>query len=266
MGMPRPGSAVGNYPKSMSNAFQGGVMGNAYANSNTASVYMDSGFGYNSNSAANMTIRGAMPLASNTAMMGVPGMPTASGRATPVIGSPSQHIYSGDTYDVMSYAAGPSPPIPQADYSAAFGMPGTMPPAYDPRTSQMMVSHSSPMTPMMMPSYTSQQMMLPQRAASPATMGGMPDYFVQGNGAMMYSGQLQQQQQQMMMMGGGVSDEAIANQVSNIIATADLMTTSKKLVREQLARDIGLSPEETKARQAFINACINSELSKRTGS
>ncbi|KAI7833728.1 chitin synthase-domain-containing protein [Kickxella alabastrina] len=170
----------------------------------------------------------------------------------------------GDTYDVMSYAAGPSPPIPQADYSAAFGMPGTMPPAYDPRTSQMMVSHSSPMTPMMMPSYTGQQMMMPQRAASPATTGGMPDYFVQGNGAMMYGGQLQQQQQQMMMMGGGVSDEAIANQVSNIIATADLMTTSKKLVREQLARDIGLSPEETKARQAFINACINSELSKRT--
>ncbi|KAJ1843153.1 hypothetical protein LPJ57_009826, partial [Coemansia sp. RSA 486] len=59
---------------------------------------------------------------------------------------------------------------------------------------------------------------------------------------------------------------AIANHVAHIIATADLMTTSKKLVREQLARDLGLPAEEARSRQAFINSCINTELAKRTAS
>ncbi|KAJ2483620.1 Chitin synthase, class 6, partial [Coemansia sp. RSA 2052] len=81
----RPGSAVGNYPRSMSGAVHAG----GYATSNTASVYMDNGFGYNSNSAANMMIR---PLGGNM----LP--PTMSGRATPVMGSPP-HAYSGETYD-----------------------------------------------------------------------------------------------------------------------------------------------------------------------
>ncbi|KAJ1671676.1 hypothetical protein GGF38_000623, partial [Coemansia sp. RSA 25] len=139
----RPGSAVGNYPRSMSGAVHAG----GYATSNTASVYMDNGFGYNSNSAANMMIR---PLGGNM----LP--PTMSGRATPVMGSPP-HAYSGETYDVMSYAAGGSP-TPQTDYAAAtFAMP-MMPPAYDPRTSQMMVSQGTPPAGMLMP----------QRAASPA--------------------------------------------------------------------------------------------------
>ncbi|KAJ2354040.1 hypothetical protein H4S02_013218, partial [Coemansia sp. RSA 2611] len=66
--------------------------------------------------------------------------------------------------------------------------------------------------------------------------------------------------------GPAVSDEAIASQIAHIISTANLMTTSKKVVREQLARDLGLTPEDTRARHAFINACISSELAKRTGS
>ncbi|KAJ2639102.1 hypothetical protein GGF40_001131 [Coemansia sp. RSA 1286] len=275
MSVARPGSAVGNYPKSMSNAFSGGAFGGGYAGSNTASVYMDSGFGYNSNSAANMTIRPGMPLVGNTAPMGTPGLMTglvsASGRATPVIGSPPAHAYSGDAYDVMSYAAGGSPPMPQGEFpsqpmpTAGFGMVGPKPPAYDPRTSQMMVPQGTP--PMQtMPSFGGHQTINPQRTASPAmamnNAGGLPEYFSQGgNGTMMYGGQMQQPQ-----VGGSVSDEAIANHVAHIIATADLMTTSKKLVREQLARDLGLSAEEARSRQAFINSCINTELAKRTAS
>ncbi|KAI9503711.1 chitin synthase-domain-containing protein [Coemansia spiralis] len=267
----RPGSAVGNYPKSMSGVFNGGPIG-SYAHSNTASVYMDGGFGYNSNSAANMTIRN-MGMVGNTAPMGmpgvVPGMVAHSGRATPIAGSPpllqqhhqqQSHAYSGDAYDVMSFAAGGA--SPQADYTAAFGAAGVaMPPAYDPRTSQMMSAGA--------PGFGA-HMVVPQRAASPAMMGGLPDYFPQNNMAaanpMMYPGGVASP-----AMGPdgqqyrNVSDEAIASHVANIIATADLMTTSKKLVREQLARDLGLSPEELKARQAFINSCINNELAKRTG-
>ncbi|KAJ2475393.1 hypothetical protein IWW47_006509, partial [Coemansia sp. RSA 2052] len=209
------------------------------------------------------------------------------------------------TYDVMSYAAGGSP-TPQTDYAAAtFAMP-MMPPAYDPRTSQMMVSQGTPPAGMLMP----------QRAASPAVAGGLPEYFAQGNnGAMMFNGGGHQSMysasgghQSMYLASGGalvpmqqpppgapltslsdsalqfpgvsssssaasrglggpaVSDDAIASQIAHIISTANLMTTSKKVVREQLARDLGLTPEDTRARHAFINACINSELAKRTSS
>ncbi|KAJ1799460.1 hypothetical protein LPJ59_001812 [Coemansia sp. RSA 2399] len=249
----RPGSAVGNYPKSMSGVFQSGPVG-GYANSNTASVYMDGGFGYTANSAANMTFR-------NMGQMVPPGghsgMPTASGRATPVMASPP-HAYSGDAYDVMSYAATTASP-PQADYSGVFGgTVGALPPAYDPRASQMMAAGLNNVGGFV------PQMVASQRAASPAVVGGaLPEYFVQANvvpGSGFMSADAQQQQQQ-----HSVSDEAVASHIAHIIATADLMTTSKKLVREQLARDLGISPDEIKARQVFINGCINNELAKRTG-
>ncbi|KAJ1874252.1 hypothetical protein LPJ55_001625 [Coemansia sp. RSA 990] len=226
----RPGSAVGNYPKSMGNAFPMG--NNGYAASNTGSVYMDSGLGYNS-TGANLNIRSQMPMLGGAAPL--------SGRATPVIGSPpQQHAYSGDAYDVMSYAAGSSPL--QNDY------PAVMPPAYDPRASQLIMP-GQPM-PMNNGAFAGQQQQLPppmmatQRAASPA-MSSLPDYFSQ-------------------VGGNSVSDDIIANHIASIIATADLMTTSKKQVREQLARDLNLSPEDIRARHAFINSCISSELAKRT--
>ncbi|KAJ2856150.1 hypothetical protein GGI22_003905, partial [Coemansia erecta] len=256
----RPGSAVGNYPKSMSGVFQGGPAG-GYANSNTASVYMDGGFGYTANSAANMTFRN---MAGNMGQMvppgAHPGMPTASGRATPVMASPP-HAYSGEAFDVMSYAATTASP-PQADYSGVFGgTVGALPPAYDPRASQMMAAGPNNVGGFV------PQMVASQRAASPAVMGGtLPEYFMQanavpGSGFMNTDAQQQQQQQQQ----HSVSDEAIASHIAHIIATADLMNTSKKLVREQLARDLGISPDEIKARQVFINGCINNELAKRTG-
>ncbi|KAJ2614266.1 hypothetical protein H4S08_001792 [Coemansia sp. RSA 1365] len=244
----RPGSAVGNYPKSMGNVFPGG----GYANSNTASVYMEGGFGYNSNSAANMTIRNAMPMVGNNAQMPVPGtMPgMISGRATPIAGSPlPQHAYSGDAYDVMSYAASTSPQH-QEHLGGFAAVPGAMPPAYDPRTSQMM-THGMPQMPIAGGFMAPQPILTPQRAVSPA-MSNLPDYFTQtvpGDG----------------QSGRGVSDEAISSHVAAIIATADLMATSKKQVREQLARDLGLSQEETRARHAFINSCISTELARRTG-
>ncbi|KAJ2167852.1 hypothetical protein GGH15_001828 [Coemansia sp. RSA 562] len=197
----RPGSAVGNYPKSMGNAFMP-----TYPTSN-ASVYMDSGLTYAPGS--NLTVR---------------AHPMQPGHATPVGSPPQQHAYSGDAYDVMSYAAG-SPMQPEY---APFAH---MPPAYDPRASQIMHNaHGQAFGPNMA-----------QRAASP--MGMLPDYFPQGP----------------------VTDEAIAVHVASIIATADLMTTSKKQVREQLARDLNLSPDDVRARHAFINSCITTELAKRTG-
>ncbi|KAJ1832615.1 hypothetical protein LPJ63_003395 [Coemansia sp. RSA 2711] len=213
----RPGSAIGNYPKSMSNAFPG--MSAPYAGSNVASVYMD-GLNYNPNS--NLTIRSQMPMHPATPGMMPAGMPQ-SGRATPVGSPPQQHAYSGDAFDVMSYAAGSSPLQPDV-----VGMP----PAYDPRTSQVLVQQ--------MPGFAQQMPMPMHRSASPAML---PDYFPNQP----------------------VTDEAIASHVASIIATADLMSTSKKQVREQLARDLGLSPEDVRTRHAFINACIGNELAKRTG-
>ncbi|KAJ2160693.1 hypothetical protein GGF46_002050 [Coemansia sp. RSA 552] len=234
----RPGSAVGNYPKSMGQAFNNG---GGYASSNTASVYMDGGFGYNSNSAANMTFRHNMPVAGGA----MPGAAPLSGRATPVAGSPP-HAYSGDAYDVMNYAAANSPMQPE--YGGAFGGAG-MPPAYDPRISMM----GPPAAPQMVGGFAaSQSMMTAQRAASPA-MTGVPDYFPPAMGAMPGGA------------GQGVTDEAIAGHIASIIATADLMATSKKQVREQLARDLGLSPEDIRAHHTLINSCITSELAKRTG-
>ncbi|KAJ2347822.1 Chitin synthase, class 6, partial [Coemansia erecta] len=213
----RPGSAVGNYPKSMSNAFPG--MAPMYPASNPASVYMDSGLTYNPG--ANLTVR-SQPM-------------PPSGRQTPLIGSPpQQHAYSGDAYDVMSYAAGTSPM--QAEYPAPFAMP----PAYDPRASQILSAQGTP--PMPMPGFVAHPQLTPQRAASPMT--ALPDYFPQQ---------------------GAVSDDVIANHIANIISTADLMSTSKKQVREQLARDLNLSPDDVRARHALINSCIASELAKRTG-
>ncbi|KAJ2700835.1 hypothetical protein H4R19_005447 [Coemansia spiralis] len=227
----RPGSAVGNYPKSMGNPFA--AAGGGYASSNTASVYMDGaggGFGYNSASGANIAIHGSgvggMPM-----MPHIPGTAPMSGRATPVMRSPPHpQVYTADAYDVMAYAAS-SPPPAAPDHLAGFpAVPMGMPPAYDPRLSQLLPPQSyrgvSPAPGMLMDGYT---MSAPYGAPR------------------------------------AVSDDQIGAHIAAIIAGGDLMAMSKKQVREQAARDLGLSPEEAKARQPWMNACIAAELAKRTG-
>ncbi|KAJ1966322.1 hypothetical protein GGI12_000165 [Dipsacomyces acuminosporus] len=279
MAVARPGSAIGNVPKSMGGAFNGANAG--YAPSNTASVYMDNGFGYGSNSAGNMTIRSTMPLVSNMAMP-APGSAMAvdhNGRATPATNVTSPHVYSGETYDMMSYAAASSPPL---DYSASYSggsttglIPASVPPGYDPRTGQLMMGSQStpPLAMAQAAPVFNTQMLPPQHVGSPA-IGGMPEYSSPAGGSAAYapySGTVTSAVQQQLgaasstALRSGVSDETIAMQIANIIASVDLMATSKKQVREQLARDLGLSSEDLKARHAFVNSCIGAELAKRSG-
>ncbi|KAJ2390985.1 hypothetical protein H4S02_001561 [Coemansia sp. RSA 2611] len=61
----------------------------------------------------------------------------------------------------------------------------------------------------------------------------------------------------------GVSDEVLAARVAEIIATTDLMTITKKQVRQQIMMRFGLSADEEKARRDFINQRITSELERR---
>ncbi|KAJ1730504.1 hypothetical protein LPJ61_002974 [Coemansia biformis] len=244
----RPGSAIGNYPKSMGNAFATAAAG-GYASSNTASVYMDGGgFGYNSASAANIAIHGS----TLGAMHAMPGAAPLSGRSTPAIGSPPHpQLYTSDAYDAMAYAA-TSPP-PPVDHAGAFpSMPMGMPPAYDPRTSQVLSVHGG---------FLPQQ---PIRGVSPAPGGLLhPDSHALGGVGM---AGMPMQMPGFQYGPRPVSDEQIASHIAAIIAGGDLMAMSKKQVREQAARSLGLSPEEAKTRQPWMNACIASELAKRTGS
>ncbi|KAJ2897602.1 hypothetical protein GGI21_004929 [Coemansia aciculifera] len=61
----------------------------------------------------------------------------------------------------------------------------------------------------------------------------------------------------------GVSDGQLAGRVSEIIATTDLMSITKKQVRQNLMAQFGLSPDEEKARRDFINQRIAYELEIR---
>ncbi|KAJ2442629.1 hypothetical protein GGF42_006890 [Coemansia sp. RSA 2424] len=64
----------------------------------------------------------------------------------------------------------------------------------------------------------------------------------------------------------GVADAQLAVRVSEIIATTDLMSITKKQVRQNLMAQFGLSPDEEKARRDFINQCITQELELRQSS
>ncbi|KAJ2785710.1 hypothetical protein H4R18_000401 [Coemansia javaensis] len=253
----RPGSAIGNFPKSMGNAFASNVMAGGYASSNTASVYMDGppggggGFGYGSGSVPNVAFHGgpaAPPLLGNAAPMAAP----LSGRATPVVGSPPHtQLYSADAYDALAYASGGSPQHQDVTSMFPAAPAGMMPPAYDPRTSMMMPAPGGGAGGVFM----GQQPMA--RAASPA-MGMMHDGYAPAP--------MVPDAHQPAAGSRTVTDEQIANHIAAIIAGADLMNTSKKQVRGQVARDLGMSPDEAKARYAWMNACITAELAKRAGS
>ncbi|KAJ2755481.1 hypothetical protein IWQ56_006406 [Coemansia nantahalensis] len=172
---------------------------------------------------------GTMPM-----MPAMPSIGPMSGRATPVTGSPPHpQVYSTDAYDAMAYAA-TSPALAAAGpelLGQYHAVPVGMPPAYDPRLSQMLQPQAL-------------------RVMSPAP-GVLPDGYPLG--ALPYGG------------ARSVTDEQIAGHIAAIIAGGDLMAMSKKQVREQAARNLGLSPEEAKARQPWMNMCIAAELAKRTG-
>ncbi|KAJ2846009.1 hypothetical protein GGI22_006374, partial [Coemansia erecta] len=60
----------------------------------------------------------------------------------------------------------------------------------------------------------------------------------------------------------GVTDEQVAVRVNGIIATTDLMTITKKQVRQQIMANFGMSVDEEKSRRDFINQCIAQELER----
>ncbi|OMH78627.1 Chitin synthase 6, partial [Zancudomyces culisetae] len=60
----------------------------------------------------------------------------------------------------------------------------------------------------------------------------------------------------------GIPDEAIRSAVSRILGGCDLMTVSKKDVRNQVAGALGIGPAELKLRRDVINTIILEELQK----
>ncbi|KAJ2788172.1 hypothetical protein GGI15_000193 [Coemansia interrupta] len=264
----RPGSAIGNVPQSMA----------GYANTN--SVYNDNGYGYST------------MLNSNLPMVAAPGIPgtnfdfMASGRSSPVQpmlganGMPNAYEMSpivgpgGFNQARMSTVSSVMDPrISQAGampYFQQAGSPMVMP---DPRLSTA-YSMGQPVasSPMMVP----QQAFVMNASSRPASYAvGNDQMTIQMNPLDAGVGQnadysamsvpqsgspIQQNHQQ---WPSGAADEHIAARVAEIIATTDLMTITKKQVRQQVMDNFGISADEEKARRDFINQCIAQELEKR---
>ncbi|KAJ1876791.1 hypothetical protein LPJ57_004293 [Coemansia sp. RSA 486] len=262
----RPGSAIGNVPQSMV----------GYAGTN--SVYYDGGYGYNT------------MLNSNLPMNSTPGIPgatldfMASGRSSPVqpmlggaatpnayematmnsaMGGPLNQVRVSTVGSVMdprmSQAGGVSyfqqnmaMPDPRLSTAYSVGQPVNMSPAMVP---QQGIAMSSPSRPM---SYAvgNDQMAAPVGMMD-ARASQASDYsVVPVPPAGMPTAQLQQ-------WPSGATDEQLSQHVADIIATTDLMTITKKQVRQQVMIQFGLSADEEKARREFINQCIARELEKR---
>ncbi|KAJ2639054.1 hypothetical protein GGF40_001160 [Coemansia sp. RSA 1286] len=262
----RPGSAIGNVPQSMV-----GYTG-------TNSVYYDGGYGYNT------------MLNSNLPMNSTPGIPgatldfMASGRSSPVqpmlggaatpnayematmnsaMGGPLNQVRVSTVGSVMdprmSQAGGVSyfqqnmaMPDPRLSTAYSVGQPVNMSPAMVPQQGIAMNSPSRPM------SYAvgNDQMAAPAGMMD-ARASQVSDYsVVPVPPAGMPTAQLQQ-------WPSGATDEQLSRHVADIIATTDLMTITKKQVRQQVMIQFGLSADEEKARREFINQCIARELEKR---
>ncbi|KAJ2370219.1 hypothetical protein IW150_004974, partial [Coemansia sp. RSA 2607] len=264
----RPGSAIGNVPQSMA----------GYANTN--SVYNDNGYGYNT------------MLNSNLPMVAAPAIPganfdfMASGRSSPI-----QPMLGANA---MPNAYEMSPIIGPGGFSQA--RMSTVSSVMDPRMSQAsaMPYFQQPGSPMVMPDprlstaysmgqpVASSPMMLPQQAFA-MNASSRPASYAVGNDQMAipmnpldagvgqnadYSAMSVPQavspvQQSLQQWPSGVADEHIAARVAEIIATTDLMTITKKQVRQQVMDNFGISADEEKARRDFINQCIAQELEKR---
>ncbi|KAJ2669113.1 hypothetical protein IWW42_004801 [Coemansia sp. RSA 1085] len=222
----RPGSAIGNIPKSMA--------GYAGSNYGTNSVYYDSGYGYN-------------PMPNNiipvtNAGQGLPGGNfdyLASGRSSPM----QMPMPGSGTFEMTTFNSA------RASQANA--------PAVDPRMSQMSGSpfsqpggfvHDPRMSAAYPPVAASEH---PYTGAEMDTAGG--NLFTLAPVSPLG----------MQMWPSGVSDDQLAARVAEIIATSDLMSITKKQVRQQIMANFGISADEEKSRREFINQCIASELEKQ---
>ncbi|KAJ1812890.1 hypothetical protein LPJ75_003431, partial [Coemansia sp. RSA 2598] len=246
----RPGSAIGNVPQSMA----------GYAGTN--SVYYDGGYGYNT------------MLNSNLPMNSTPGIPgatldfMASGRSSPV-----QPMLGGaatpNAYEMATMNSAMGGPLSQVRVS-------TVGSVMDPRMSHVSQAGA-------VPYFQQGNVPMPDPRLSTAYSMGQPMSFAAGSEQMAvpvglmnarashasdYSavpivpaaGMPMAQPQQ---WPSGASDEQLSSHVADIIATTDLMTITKKQVRQQVMIQFGLSADEEKARREFINQCIARELEKR---
>ncbi|KAJ2448709.1 hypothetical protein EV183_005295, partial [Coemansia sp. RSA 2336] len=222
----RPGSAIGNIPKSMA--------GYAGSNYGTNSVYYDSGYGYNP------MPNNMIPVANSG--QGLPGGSfdyLASGRSSPMqMPIPGSGAFEMTTFSParMSQANAPvvDPRMSQISGSP-FSQPGGF--VHDPRMSAA----------------------YPPVAASEHQYTGAETDTAGGN---MFT-LAPVSPLGLQMWPSGVSDDQLAARVAEIIATSDLMSITKKQVRQQIMANFGISADEEKSRREFINQCIASELEKQ---
>ncbi|KAJ2160360.1 hypothetical protein GGF46_002308 [Coemansia sp. RSA 552] len=224
----RPGSAIGNVPKSMA--------GYAASNHGTNSVYYDSGYGYNAMLNTNLPI----PASSTPMFPGGNFDFSASGRSSPMQPMPP------NTYEMATMNA-----VSGADQARLSVMSSPM---MDPR-----MSHVGGMVPFTPPQQTTP--VYPVGSGVPSMP--MPNVEQPGMGHADFAMAPVSPPGVAQQWPSGVSDEQLASRVAEIIATTDLMMITKKQVRQQIMAHFGISPDEEKARREFINQCIGTELEKR---
>ncbi|KAJ1957212.1 hypothetical protein GGI12_005087, partial [Dipsacomyces acuminosporus] len=261
----RSGSAIGNLPKSMT-----GYMSNMATNS----VYNDNGYGYNQTGINNMMVGGPIPAGAFDYM-------PASGRASPMmfqqqLQQPMAGTVAPSAYEMLplgSNTIGSSFGQQQTRMSTVstsqtggnpFAQPGMV--AVDPRMSAAYSVASA--GPANQAAAASQAQGVQQPYLTLSGIDGGLSIYSTDNGAaaanpMMDTQSLQLPLQQQQQWLSGTTDEQIANCVSEIIATADLMTITKKQVREQIMARFGIQDDEARSRRDFINQCVNQELQRR---
>ncbi|KAJ2727206.1 hypothetical protein GGI07_000090 [Coemansia sp. Benny D115] len=234
----RPGSAIGNVPPSMA----------GYANTN--SVYYDNGYGYNT------MINGSIPA-------NIPPLPganfdyLASGRSSPIqpmgampnmyemsaMNSPMSGTLNQTRMSTVSTQIDPR--MSQAGGASYF--PPTSVPMPDPRlsTAYSVAGNQQMLT---QPGFALPVVPMVSNTASFVDFSSLQQPAVAGTNAMQWP--------------SGVADEQLAACVAEIISTTDLMTITKKQVRQQIMTRFNMSADEEKARREFINQCIASELEK----
>ncbi|KAJ1956518.1 hypothetical protein EC988_001307, partial [Linderina pennispora] len=248
----RSGSAIGNVPQSML----------GYANTqsmyNANSVYNDGGYGYNPMGVNNMTVN---PMAGN----GIDYLGSVSGRASPMI-MPTSNAYEmvpmGSVGPQSRVGSMVMPQVVDPRLSQVSGNPFMQ---QDPRMSAYSVGSNVAANQMMMGGMQQPMMhpatMMEQPVPVSANMdqAGVLNMFPASDPSVTAASSLAQQS-----WPSGIPDEQISGYVAEIIATADLMTITKKQVREQIMSRFGIQAEEAKARRDFINQCIGQELQKRS--
>ncbi|KAJ2824485.1 hypothetical protein IWW50_003314 [Coemansia erecta] len=246
------------------------MAGYAASNHGTNSVYYDSGYGYNT------MLNNSIPVNNPMFPGGNFDFPS-SGRSSPMQPMPGTMTPNAFEMATLNQARLSQASTPGMDphMSQVGGSPFAQPGAimHDPRMSAAYSAAPAAGSP-------GQQMQGVSAYPFPSVGGSNPVMFASGPEANMG---LQRDAdvaignfgdfvlapvspstgQQLSQWPSGVSDEQLAGRVADIIATTDLMTITKKQVRQQIMAHFGISADEEKARRELINQCITTELEKR---